>query len=78
MPVREVMAAIAFPGEEVSAVAEPPPASPASPAPQAPPGPAAGVPAPPAAGPPPGVQVVPAARFLAALAGHLSKPTALL
>ena len=57
VPVREVMAVIAFPGEEVSADAEPPRASPA------PPPPAAGVPAPPR--PPAGVQVVPAARRLA-------------
>ena len=57
VPVREVMAVIAFPGEEVSADAEPPGASPASPPP------AAGVPAPPR--PPAGVQVVPAARRLA-------------
>ena len=59
VPVLEVMAVIAFPGEEVSAAAEPPAAAPASPEP------AAGVPAPPAAGPAPGVQVVPAARRLA-------------
>src|SRR5580700_595287 len=57
VPVREVMAVIAFPGEEVSADAEPPGASPASPPP------AAGVPAPPR--PPAGAQVVPAARRLA-------------
>jgi pyruvate dehydrogenase E2 component (dihydrolipoamide acetyltransferase) len=62
VPVLEVMAVIAFPGEEVSAAAEPlAAASAASAAPE----PAAGVPAPPAAGPAPGVQVVPAARRLA-------------
>jgi pyruvate dehydrogenase E2 component (dihydrolipoamide acetyltransferase) len=74
VPVREVMAVIAFPGEEVSTAAEylaVSPAGPAAPGPAAgvpaPPGPApaAGVPAAPAAGPPPGVQVVPAARRLA-------------
>ena len=64
VPVREVMALIAVPGEEVSADAEPSPASPALPAAPGP-EPAAGVPAPPAAGPPGGVQVVPAARRLA-------------
>jgi pyruvate dehydrogenase E2 component (dihydrolipoamide acetyltransferase) len=64
VPVREVMALIAFPGEEISADAELRPASPALPAAPGP-EPAAGVPAPPAAGPPGGVQVVPAARRLA-------------
>jgi pyruvate dehydrogenase E2 component (dihydrolipoamide acetyltransferase) len=74
VPVREVMAVIAFPGEEVSTAAEYLAVSPAGPAA---PGPAAGVPAPPepvpvagpplppSPGPPPGVQVVPAARRLA-------------
>jgi pyruvate dehydrogenase E2 component (dihydrolipoamide acetyltransferase) len=62
VPVREVMAVIAFPGEEVSADAEPPSSSPASPPSPSSPGapesaPAAGVPDPaaagrPAAGPP--------------------------
>jgi pyruvate dehydrogenase E2 component (dihydrolipoyllysine-residue acetyltransferase) len=69
VPVREVMAVIAFPGEEVSADAEPPPAAGASAVPVAN-GPAGGAPAgpatsSPAAGAPAAVQVVPAARRLA-------------
>jgi pyruvate dehydrogenase E2 component (dihydrolipoamide acetyltransferase) len=62
VPVREVMAVIAFPGEEVSAGTEPPPATgaPAVPAASAPAGTGTSAP-----GPPGGVQVVPAARRLA-------------
>jgi pyruvate dehydrogenase E2 component (dihydrolipoamide acetyltransferase) len=64
VPVREVMAVIAFPGEEVGADPDPPPAA------SAPRPPAAGAPAPPAASAAPAataaaVQVVPAARRLA-------------
>ena len=65
VPVREVMAVIAFPGEEVSADAEPPAASPASPSSSSSSS-SPSSPSPPGApGPPAGVQVVPAARRLA-------------
>ena len=62
VPVREVMAVIAFPGEEVSADPGPPPAAgaPAARAPAGPGAPGAGVP-----GAPGAAQVVPAARRLA-------------